>query len=287
MTPECIWDVGAQLGEGPVWHAAERAIYFVDIKGYNVHRLKVDSGERSTWKTPAQVGFVLPMKSGGFVCGAPGQLLHFSPGQGSFTRLLALDEPAHNRLNDGYVDSNGNLWFGSMDDAETQPSGSLYCIDTDRNINVVDTGYVITNGPAMSPDHQTLYHTDTLKQTVYAFTVAPDKTLGEKRVFASITDGYPDGMAVDSEGFVWIALFAGSRIERRSPDGEIVETVAVPCANVTKLAFGDDDLRTVYTTTAWKGLSAAQREAQPLAGGLFTFRVGTPGLPQNECSITN
>jgi len=284
--PECVWNVAAELGEGPLWHAADRALYFTDIKGHKVHRLEVDSGTHTTWTAPAQIGFILPLTSGRFVCGAPGRLLEFSPDTGGFTPLLMLDEPQHNRLNDGYVDASGRLWFGSMDDAEVQSSGSLYRVDADGTLTVADTDYVITNGPAMSPDSTTLYHTDTLKQQVYAFPVSADGTLGNKRIFASIEQGYPDGMAVDSEGFVWIALFAGGRIERRSPGGECVATVDFPCSNVTKLAFGGDDLRTVYATTAWKGLSAAQRDAQPLAGRLFSFRVDTPGLPQNECSLT-
>jgi xylono-1,5-lactonase len=190
-----------------------------------------------------------------------------------------------NRLNDGFVDPSGHLWFGSMDDGEEQPDGSLYRVSDDGKLVIQDSGYVITNGPALSPDGRTLYHGDTLRRVVYAFDVSDDGTLSRKRTFAYISgDGYPDGMAVDADGFVWIALFGGWRIERFSPDGKRVEQVPFPCANVTKLAFGGDDLRTAYVSTAWKGLSEKERLQQPLAGGLFSFRSPTPGQPQAQCT---
>jgi sugar lactone lactonase YvrE len=168
-----------------------------------------------------------------------------------------------------------------MDDSEQEPSGTLYRVNDDGEVVPQDDDYVITNGPALSPDGRTLYHGDTMRRVVYAFDVSEDGTLSRKRIFATISgDGYPDGMAVDAQGFVWIALFGGWRIERYSPDGKLVEQVPFPCANVTKLAFGGDDLQTVYVSTAWKGLSAAERQRQPQAGGLFSFRSPVPGQPQ-------
>jgi len=190
-----------------------------------------------------------------------------------------------NRLNDGFVDAAGRLWFGSMDDEEHRPSGALYCAGPAGEMSIQDRDYVITNGPATSPDGKILYHTDTLKKQVFAFDILPDGGLANKRLFTVIHgSGFPDGMAVDAEGCVWIALFGGSRIERYSAAGERVASVAFPCSNITKLAFGGEDLRTAYATTAWKGLSRDERERQPLAGGLFSFRTDTPGLAQHTIS---
>ena len=284
--PVCVWPVNAELAEGPLWQAAENAVYFVDIKGRNIHRLSIATGLQQTWPAPAQPGFVAPLGDDSFVCGLPDGLYRFEAGSGQFSILKEVE--AHlpgNRLNDGFVDASGHLWFGSMDDAEEQPTGSLYRVSNDGALVVQDSGYVITNGPAMSPDGRTLYHNDTLRRVVYAFDVSEDGTLSGKRTFASITgEGYPDGMAVDADGFVWVALFGGWRIERFSPDGKLVEQVAFPCANITKLAFGGDDLRTAYVSTAWKGLSQEERLKQPLAGGLFSFRSPTPGQPQAQCT---
>ncbi|TDV16426.1 SMP-30/gluconolactonase/LRE family protein [Paraburkholderia caballeronis] len=287
IAPVCEWPVEATLGEGPVWHAAERAVYFVDIKSRRVHRLSVDTGERRTWDAPAQPGFVLPLDDGAFVCGLQGGLHRFTPADGTFSMVLPVeaDRPG-NRLNDGYVDAQGRLWFGSMDDAEEAPDGVLYRVDTNGALVAQDRDYVITNGPAASPDGRTLYHVDTLRRVIYAFDLAADGELSGRRVFAAIAGtGYPDGLTVDADGFVWIALFGGARIERYAPDGTLVGHVAFPCPNVTKLAFGGDDLRTVYATTARKGLDADALARAPLAGALFSFRAPVAGQEQQRCRV--
>lgn len=284
--PRCIWAVGAELGEGPIWHAGERAVYFVDIKGQKIHRLLVESGRRDSWSVPGQPGFLVPFDEDRFVCGLADGLYLFQTTSQRFTKVL--DVEAHlagNRLNDGYVDEQGRLWFGTMSDSESDASGTFYRLGDGGDLLPQDSGYVITNGPAMSPDGRTMYHTDTLQRVVYAFDVREDGSLARKRPFVTLPDdGYPDGMAVDSAGCVWIAVFGGWRIDRFSPLGEHMDSIGFPCANVTKLAFGGDDLCTVYVTTAWKGLSSDDRLRQPLAGGLFTFRSPTPGLPQWCCN---
>lgn len=284
--PVCLWNVGAQLGEGPIWHAPTRTVYFVDIKGRQIHRCAHDGTQRRTWSAPQQISFIAPLAGGDFACGLQDGLYRFSETSGEFSliRNVERDIPS-NRLNDAFVDAQGGLWFGSMDDDERRSSGSLYRFGQDGDARILDRDYVITNGPAMSPDGKTLYHTDTLKKQLYAFDVLPDGGVARKRPFVAIEgSGYPDGTAVDAEGFVWIALFGGGRIERYSASGEHVASIAFPCSNVTKLAFGGDDLRTAYVTTAWKGLSHEERERQPLAGGLFTFRTDTPGLAQHVVS---
>jgi xylono-1,5-lactonase len=165
-----------------------------------------------------------------------------------------------------------------MDDAESAVSGALYCWSGGGRPELRDSGYAITNGPALSPDGRVLYHTDSAAKTIYAFDLAPDGTLSGKRAFARTDQGHPDGMAVDAEGCLWVALFGGWRIDRYSPAGEAVGSVAMPCANITKLVFGGEDLRTVFVTTARLHLSPEDRARQSLAGGLFRFRADTPGL---------
>lgn len=283
VQPVCVWAVGAELGEGPVWDARARSVYFVDIKGQRVHRYG-EHGDKHSWQAPQQVSFILPAAAGGFVCALQDGLYQFCEISGQFTLLrhVERDVPS-NRFNDGCVDAQGCLWFGSMDDRETDPSGVLYRLGRDGTVLAVDRGYVITNGPAISPDGRILYHTDTLGKTVFRFDVGDGGVLAGKRPFARIAgSGYPDGMAVDAEGCVWIALFGGGRIERYAPSGEHLDSVAFPCSNVTKLAFGGADLRTVYATTAWKGLSDAARAHEPLAGALFSFRTAAPGLAQHQ-----
>lgn len=283
MSVECIWPVGAQLGEGPVWLARERALWFVDIKGRRVHRYDTSSGRQKSWNAPEEIGFVAPTAAGKFIAGMKSGLHRFDPDDGSYTPITLVDsDRTGNRLNDCCVDYAGRLWFGSMDNAETEPSGSLYRFDGD-GLRRCDEGYVITNGPAVCPAGRTLYHIDTLGRLVYAFDLASDGSVANRRLFTRIeTPGaYPDGPVVDAEGCVWISLFGGWGVQRFSPQGELLETIRLPVANCTKAAFGGDDLRTLYITTAWKGLSDEQRTQQPLAGGLFSVRVATPGLPQH------
>lgn len=282
--PECVLRCACELGEGPVWRAADRSVWFVDIKGLRIHRYEPGTGAAWTWMAPAQPGFIAPKADGTWIAGLETGLHRFDPASGRFEPMAAVEDAGlDNRLNDGFVDGKGRLWFGSMHDGETNLTGALYRLDA-NGLRRMDAGYCITNGPAVSPDGRTLYHTDTLKRVLYAFDLAADGSLANKRVFAEIEDGagYPDGPAVDAEGCVWTGLFAGWGARRYSPKGDQIGFVKLPVANVTKLAFGGPDLKTVYATTAWKGLSAAEREAQPLAGGLFRFHVDTPGLAQHD-----
>jgi xylono-1,5-lactonase len=282
--PECVLAIGAELGEGPVWRSAENAVWFVDIKGQRIHRYDAASGETHNWAAPSQPGFIAPVEGGGWIAGLKTGLHRFDPTGGQFTLIREVEESGlDNRLNDGFVDASGRLWFGSMHDPEVKTTGALYCLDRGV-LRRCDDGYCVTNGPAMSPDGRTLYHCDTLVRTIFAFDAASDGALSRKRVFAAIEPGagYPDGITVDADGCVWCGLFGGWGVRRYSPAGEVVSFVRFPCANVTKIAFGGPDLRTAYATTAWKGLTGEVRSGQPLAGGLFRFGVDTPGLPQHE-----
>lgn len=285
VTPRCIWPLAATLGEGPVWHPAEQMLYFVDIKGHQLHRCDANGEHRQSWDMPGETGFALPAQGGGFVCGLAGRLVHFDPATGAFAPVTEFEaERPGNRLNDGHVARDGAVWFGSMDNAETAASGALYRYDGELRSGLTrhDDGIVITNGPAFSPDGGTFYHTDTLGKTVHAFDVNADGLLANKRVFATIAEpGWPDGSAVDADGNVWVAVFRGARVEQYSAAGELLATVAFPVPNVTKIAFGGPNLKTAFATTATKGMTAEERAAAPLAGGVFAFPVDVPGLPQH------
>ena len=285
-TPVC--SVGAELGEGPVWVARESALWFLDIKGRRAHRFEPATGEHRHWVAPEQPGFLAPLRGGGFIVGLKSGLHRFDPRACEFVPLAPVEPhlPA-NRLNDGCVSPEGALWFGSMHDPEAEPSGVLYRLDAGGRCVALDRGYVITNGPAFSPDGRVFYHTDTFNRTVYAFDRPHPDTLGGKRVFVRIEAdaGWPDGTAVDREGCVWVALWGGWGVRRYSPAGELLATVRLPCANVTKIAFGGADLRTAYVTTAWKGLTREERAAQPLAGDLFSFEAPVPGPAPVEVRV--
>jgi xylono-1,5-lactonase len=287
MSVECIWPLAAQLGEGPFWSARENALWFVDIKGKRIHRCDENGQQQRSWDAPEEIGFVVPAIDNRMIAGMKSGLYSFDPNSGAFGLLTQVDSHRPgNRLNDACVDSAGRLWFGSMDNAETEPTGSLYRFDRD-GLRRCDEGYVITNGPAVCPASGTLYHVDTLQRVIYAFDLDDRGGIQNKRPFIRIeTPGaYPDGPVVDSEGCVWIALFGGWGVQKYSPKGELLQTIKLPAANCTKVAFGGPDRRTLFMTTAWKGMSPQQRAEQPLAGGLFRMRVDTPGLPQHEVAL--
>ena len=277
---DCVWPVAALLGEGPVWSPEDRTLWFVDIKGSGIHAFCEGSGATRSFATPEFAAFVFRDAAGGMICGLRSGLFRFAPATGRFEPLVTVDAdlPA-NRLNDGCVDAAGRLWFGTMDDDERAPTGSLYCFAGNR-LRRMDAGYVITNGPALSPDGRILYHVDTQQRRVYAFDVDAAGQLSRKRLFTAVQepDVYPDGPTVDADGNVWLAMFGGWGVRCFSPGGKLLRGIELPVAQCTKVAFGGEDLRTLYFTTASVGLSPAQRARQPLAGGLFRTRVEVPGL---------
>jgi sugar lactone lactonase YvrE len=281
MEARHVSKVGAELGEGPVWVERDAALWFVDIKGRRAHRWHPLNRELSAWTAPEKPGFLAPLRGGGFIAGLKSGLHRFDPHTGEFLHLTQVEpDLPDNRLNDGSVSPEGELWFGSMHDPESARTGALYRLDASGHCVALDRGYIITNGPAFSPDGQTFYHTGTADRTVYAFDRPEPHLLTRKRVFVQIEEGagHPDGTTVDQEGCVWIALWGGWGVRRYSPQGELLATVRLRCANVTKIAFGGPDLRTAYVTTAWKGLKSEERAAQPLAGDLFSFEAPAPGL---------
>ena len=282
--PEVVGDVVCELGEGPVWRAAERALWWVDILARKIWRFEAGTGVSTSWPAPERVGFVVPVAGGGWIAGLKTGLRRFDEITGSFEALHTVEHPSlDNRLNDAFVDADGRLWFGSMHDEKTRRSGALYSLD-DRGVVRHDDGYGITNGPSTSPDGKVFYHTDSQASSIYAFDLSSDGQLTNRRTFARVdpADGFPDGSTVDAEGCVWTALWAGWGVRRYSPAGDVVAFVRLPVANVTKIAFGGDDLSTAYVTTAWSDLTPAERADQPLAGRLFSFGSGTRGQPAYE-----
>jgi len=280
--PRDVWPIAAELGEGSVWVERDKALWFVDIKRQQVHRYDPAEESRRTWDAPEQVGFILPAERGGFVAGLQSGLYHFDETSGAFRPIVEVEpDLPGNRLNDGVVDHAGRLWFGTMDNGERAKTGAFYCFSKGKLTRTAVAGIAITNGPAVSPDGRLLYVVDTLKGTIDVADIRDDGTLGEPRPFLRIdpSEGHPDGPTIDSEGCVWISLYAGWEARRYSLGGELLERVRFPVANITKIAFGGDDLRTAYATTARQLLSAEQIAKQPQIGDLFAFSVDVPGVP--------
>lgn len=277
---ECVADVHAVLGEGPVWVARERALYWVDIKGRRIFRLD-SRGQVTSWPTPMRVGSLAPRKSGGFIGGTDEGVLSIDPEAGRFELLVDPEQALPgNRFNDGKLDRQGRFWAGTMDDSEQADSGTLYRIGADLGVTAVDRGYRVTNGPAFSPDGMRMYHNDSARKVTYVFDLGAENPSAGRRIFLQFgdSDGSPDGMTVDSEGCLWIAFWDGWCVRRYSPAGEWLETVRMPVARPTSCAFGGDELDRLYITSASIGLDGESLAMQPKAGGLFMFSPGVRGL---------
>lgn len=254
-------------------------MWFVDIKGGALHRYDPATGQGSTTAVGGRPSFVLPTDAGALIVGS-GTALHLVRNGTLGDPIATIDTPAHNRTNDAAVDPSGRLWFGTMDDGETKPTGAVHRFDR-GTIAAVGGECPITNGPAISPDGRWLYHVDTLAGTITRFDIAANDRLADGELFATIApeDGHPDGASIDSEGCVWIGLWGGWQARRYAPDGTLLATVAFPCANVTKVGFGGPDLKIGFVTTARAGLFDEALAAQPLAGGLFAFDAPVAGVP--------
>ena len=278
--PKNVWDLHCELGEGPVWVGG--ALWFVDIKTQQVHRYDPATGAKRSWDAPEQIGFIVPEEGGAFVAGLQSGLHRFTPETGAFDLIAEMEpERPDNRLNDGVSDPAGRLWFGTMDNKEREKSGAFYRYERGAVVRTHIEGIAITNGPAVSPDGRILYFVDTLAGTIEAADIDVHGALGPRRPFVRIDpkEGHPDGPTIDAEGCVWISLYAGWETRRYSPVGELLQRVRFPVANITKIAFGGEDLRTVWATTARQLLKPEEIARQPEAGDLFEFRVDVPGVP--------
>ena len=277
---QCVADVHAVLGEGPVWVARETALYWVDIKGLKIFRLD-DRGSVTRWDTPFRVGSLAPRASGGFIAGTDEGIAAIDLQAGTFEIIVTPEEHLPgNRFNDGKVDRRGRFWAGSMDDAEREDRGTLYQIGANLDVTAFDGGYRVTNGPAFSPSGDIMYHNDSARQLTYRFPLSADGSAGEREIFLKFGDGdgFPDGMTVDSEGCLWIAFWDGWCVRRYSPDGEWLETLKLPVQKPTSCAFGGRDLDRLYITSASIDLDHEAIAMQPNAGGLFMVIPGVKGL---------
>lgn len=279
----CIADVGATLGEGPVWHAREDALYWVDIPEKRVFRWSETGGLRMI-AVERHVCSLLPRASGGFVGGGYDGFIAIDPGFA--IEVIGDPEPGlpDNRFNDGKIDREGRLWAGTMDSAEATDSGALYRLDADLRWHCIDTGYRVTNGPAFSVDGRTLYHTDSVRRTIYAFDLSTDGRASGRRVHLRFGEGegYPDGMTVDADDCLWVAFWDGWCVRRFAPSGERLAEIAVPVQRPTSCAFGGPGFHRLFVTSASRDLSPPERTVQPQAGGVFVIDPGVRGIAEQS-----
>ena len=278
-------DAKARLGEGPVWCPREQALYFVDSLEPAVKRFDPAAGAVRSWPVPDLVGSLALREGGGLVVALRRGFHTLDLATGAVAPIHLPEEPEDTRFNDGKCDRRGRFWAGTMHyvGLPRQPKGALYRMDVDGRVTRMVDGIRTANGLGWSPDDRLMYYTDTRTNRidVFDFDIATG-SLANRRVFAEVPQdsGFPDGLTVDAQGFVWSAKWDGARIVRYAPDGRIDRVVAVPVPRPTSLSFGGADLGTLYVTSARDGLDDAALVRHPLSGAVFALELGIRGLPE-------
>ena len=283
----------ALLGESPVWHPREQALYYCDIPGHQLQRFDPKRGDLRHWQFDTDVASLAPRLNGQLLLAMRDGLWHFDPVSGERARAAEPPyDPASERFNDGKCDPQGRFWVGTIYEPRDPPRASLSCFSHGRLERRVG-GLTVCNGLAWSPDGRTIHWSDTKAHAIYAADFdGANGTLSRQRVFASFPvrqpgqaladyGGRPDGAAMDAEGCYWVAMFEGQRLLRLSPDGEVVREIALPVRCPTMPCFGGPDLRTLYITSSRQNRPAAELVEQPFAGCVLALDVDVPGLPVN------
>lgn len=286
VTAEPVGDVTAVLGEGPYWRPEDEVLLWVDVTRGLLHMTRVQLGETITIELdPVSAAF--PAVGGGIVTAGGHRLTLRAtrPGEGWAGRTIA-EAPASDgvRFNDAAVDPAGRVWVGSMDIKEKEPLGTLYRLGTGGTLTPVVKGATVSNGIGWSPDGTRMYYNDSPLCRIDMFDY--DQATGEAfggRVFADLSraDGFPDGLTVDADGYVWVAMFAGGALRRFTPAGHQDAVLPLPVSQPTSCAFGGPGMADLFVTTAYRDLTEAQRAAEPLAGRLLRLRPGPVGLPSS------
>ncbi len=286
---ECVFESSCDLGECARWDEVRHELSWVDVTQGRFFRASVDRSDVRlvrTYQLEGFLGAVAPFRqrSDGWIIARRRTIARLSV-EGDVIELCA-PEPATTvevRMNDGACDPFGHFWIGTMAMDEVSSAGSLFRV-TSLNCERVLDGVTISNGLGWSPDARNLYYVDSGPATIFHFDVDSNGQISGRRPFTTFhagVDGVPDGLCVDVEGALWVAMWDGGEVRRYAPNGELLAKVQLPVDRPTSCAIGGTNGTTLYVTTARTGLSQSTLEGQPLAGGIFSVDIGVTGLPLN------
>ncbi len=296
MAPEVtiLQASNAVLGEGPIWDAAQGAFYWADLKRFNIYRYDLDEGQTAVWPLPLQFGCFALRADGGMCVVTDNGFETLDLASGQLTHVV--DPEAEmgfdHCYNDGKVDPQGRFWVGSLpmagarNEEITENSGRLYSLSPDGSVTNHYGGLYVSNGMGWSPDSTVMYHIDSFRGSVFARDFDPvSGTLGAERVHHSFVpedDGYPDGMTVDADGNLWIAMWDGWKIVNISASGERLGEIAMPVQKPTSCCFGGPDLDVLFITSASAYLTSTDLAKGPQAGAIMAAKPGVRGLPSKR-----
>ncbi|MES2259126.1 MAG: SMP-30/gluconolactonase/LRE family protein [Pseudomonadota bacterium] len=281
-------DEAMQVGESPLWQAAEQTLYWVDIDGFAVHSLHPATGKHRKWPMASEPSTLGRHAKGGLVVALRAGFMHLDTEDGSLSPIApAPFDKETTRFNDGKVDAAGRFWVGTIYEPRDKQAAEMFVLERGEIRKAWSGGMTVSNGLGFSQDNRVLYHADTTSHRIdrYEYDLASGTVSGKQELKQFSMDkannygGRPDGAAVDSEGYYWCAMFEGGRVLRISPiTGEIVDEIKLPVRCPTMVAFGGEDLRTLYITSASAKRTAEELAQFPLSGRVLQVRVGVAGL---------
>ena len=284
---EVVLEAHASVGEGPTWDEQTNTLVWVDIMGHGVHVYDPATGRDRAIDVGQPVGAAGLRQGGGLVLALRDGLGLLDADLRTVRMVSDVEaEVPANRFNDGKCDPAGRFWAGTMAFAVTPAAGALYRMDAEYRVTRMLTGVTLSNGLDWTADNRQMYYIDSPTQgvDVFDFDLERGKLGARRRVISILADeGLPDGMTVDAEGGIWVALHGSGSVRRYLPDGRLDRVIRVPNAKlVTCCAFGGPDLSDLYITSMSYGLSAEELREQPLAGALFRCRPGVQGRPPHR-----
>lgn len=282
---ECIFDQPSSLGESPLWHIEEQALYWVDIEKPALHRFDPKTKQHRMWPMPTSIACIGLHEKNGLIAAMRYGFAHILLPSGKVEMISSpISDSDGVMFNDGNCDRAGRFWAGTKDTSEGSSNKSIYRLDHDQLFKITD-GFAITNGIVWSPDNSIAYICDSLARIIYQydFSIATG-ILSNQEIFAQIPEekGYPDGLAVDSEGGIWNAHWGGGCITRYLPNGNIDHVIHLPVPHPTSCCFGGPNLKTLYITSARLNMSDEEIKQNPLSGCIFATRLDITGVPETS-----
>lgn len=279
----CVWDEPCILGEGPIWHPLEKVLYWVDIIKPELHRLDPKNNNHQSWIMPTDICCVSPNEKGGLIVALKNEIAILNPVANKINYLSTLPEKNAEKsmFNDGHCDRQGRFWVGSKDLSESKPTGYIFQFTLQKKLIKQADNFIVANALIASLDSKYFYIADSPKRIIYRYDF--DSDAGEIHnpvIFAKVPEnaGYPDGMTIDSQGYLWGCHFNGWRVTRYDPEGKIDRVIKMPVSAPTSCCLGGSDLKTLFITSAKRDVTDTELKNQPQAGYVFAIDVDMPGV---------
>lgn len=289
MKAELALQFNAEVGEGPIWDSATQELIFIDVTQGLIHRFHPNNSNISTVKIGTHLGAVGLMDEFFYIGAVRDGFAMINRQSGELSYLSKVFEDLGTRFNDGKCDPFGNFVAGTMRYEPAIGTADLYSLSPNGKVKSLLKGIGLSNGLCWNSSGTTLFYIDTLTRQIAKFDYDPTLgIIGDRKVFYEFSpgSGSPDGMTIDLEGNLWVALWGGSRIVRINSIGQLTDEIPLPVSQPTSVAFGGKDLNQLYITSACYHLNEVNLKKEPLAGSLFVVEVGIPGREEFTFSLT-